>query len=181
MTIYLIDAAGQLHGPVELLEVPGLGQQMPSNAIELVNPLPVAEPGYVWGLVDAVPQQLPDHRGAIYRTDTGQEEQFEQIGPLPDGFTTEPFPGQFHIWSGDAWVIDQSAQLDAALLAERVWRNARIAESDYLAMPDYPISPEQRGELYAYRQALRNWPQTDAFPDSKHRPMAPAWMTALPL
>jgi len=44
------------------------------------------------------------------------------------------------------------------------WRNAELARTDILvATPDHP----QRGELIAYRTALRDWPSTDSFPATR--------------
>ena len=34
----------------------------------------------------------------------------------------------------------------------------KIAETDYLAMPDYPLSDEDKAAVMAYRQALRDIP-----------------------
>ena len=43
-------------------------------------------------------------------------------------------------------------------------RNALIAETDYLLMPDYPITAECRANLTAYRQALRDITKQDGAP-----------------
>jgi hypothetical protein len=40
----------------------------------------------------------------------------------------------------------------------RAQRNALLAETDYLIMPDYPATKEQKEEIKAYRQALRDLP-----------------------
>lgn len=50
-------------------------------------------------------------------------------------------------------------------------RNALLAETDYLLMPDYPISEEYLNRIKEYRQELRdltkqeNFPENVAFPD----------------
>lgn len=62
---------------------------------------------------------------------------------------------------------------------ERVWRDGEIAHTDYLAMPDYPLTDAQRTELYAYRQALRDWPSADSFPTADNRPQPPTWLAAI--
>lgn len=46
----------------------------------------------------------------------------------------------------------------------RAERDSKIAETDYLAMPDYPLSDGDRVQLFAYRQALRDIPEQDGFP-----------------
>ena len=45
-------------------------------------------------------------------------------------------------------------------------RNLLLSESDYLMMVDYPISDEKKQEIKVYRQALRDIPQQDGFPDN---------------
>lgn len=46
----------------------------------------------------------------------------------------------------------------------RVWRNSKINSTDNVAQtPDYP----NRDAILTYRQKLRDWPSTDAFPDTK--------------
>ncbi|MNN44238.1 hypothetical protein D3C81_1585180 [compost metagenome] len=174
--IYLNLAGGGLDGPITLPVVPGIGVQMPDNAIELPAELPAPDAGHAWALVAGKPKQLQDHRGIVYSTVDGRPLSHETLGPLPDGTTNAPKPGLFYTWGGDGWVLDEVAQLEAAHATERAWRNAQIAATDFLVMPDYPISAERRDELYAYRQRLRDWPVTGQFPDADHRPQPPAWI-----
>ncbi len=58
-------------------------------------------------------------------------------------------------------------------VAIRNTRDYMIKSTDYFAMPDYPITSEQRNELTIYRQALRDLPQTYASPDDVVWPTAP--------
>lgn len=69
--------------------------------------------------------------------------------------------------------------------AERVWRNAEVQSTEWLVArhrdeQDLGKTPtlisEQFSELLAYREALRDWPQTANFPDSQYRPLAPPWI-----
>ncbi|MBA1184500.1 hypothetical protein G7000_05405 [Pseudomonas stutzeri] len=106
MSIYITDNHGILQGPVELPVVPGVGIQLPGNAIELAKPLTETVDGHVWVLVDGQPQQLADHRGIVYSTETGASVQLERLGALPEGLTTEPRPSADHGWNGQAWAID---------------------------------------------------------------------------
>ena len=47
---------------------------------------------------------------------------------------------------------------------ERAWRNRELARTDTLMLlPDYP----DKEALTTYRQALRDWPSTADFPDTK--------------
>lgn len=46
----------------------------------------------------------------------------------------------------------------------RIWRNQELERTDFLAVvPDYPY----KEQLTAYRQALRDWPATTDFPDTR--------------
>lgn len=110
MHIYIADNARVLSGPVVLPVIPGLGIQMPSNAIQLAAKLANPAAGKVWALVDGQPQQLADHRGTVYRTDTGAAEQHTELGNLPEGLTTLPRPSVDHSWSGNAWTFDATLQ-----------------------------------------------------------------------
>lgn len=43
----------------------------------------------------------------------------------------------------------------------RKWRDRRLQATDnYLTVPDFPITEEQKAELVQYRQALRDYPKT---------------------
>ena len=62
---------------------------------------------------------------------------------------------------------------DALADAARARRDALITATDYLLMPDYPISAEQLAEVRAYRQALRDVPLQAGFPQTIDWPMPP--------
>ena len=48
----------------------------------------------------------------------------------------------------------------------RQQRDALLSETDYLMMPDYPMSELARENLKVYRQALRDVPKQPDFPNS---------------
>lgn len=110
MHIYIADEAGVLSGPVELPVIPGIGIQLPSNAIQVAKKLANPAAGKVWALLGGQPQQVADYRGTVYRTNTGAAEQHTALGNLPEGLTTVPRPSVDHSWSGNAWVFDASLQ-----------------------------------------------------------------------
>jgi hypothetical protein len=56
----------------------------------------------------------------------------------------------------------------------RLERNRRIAATDYLAMPDYPLSEEEKAAVMVYRQALRDVPTQEGFPREVVWPEVPA-------
>lgn len=69
---------------------------------------------------------------------------------------------------------------------ERNWRDQtllvaigiRDRHRDQLEIEvDTTISSDQFTDLLIYMQTLRDWPQSPDFPDSEHRPIAPAWIT----
>ena len=63
---------------------------------------------------------------------------------------------------------------DEDLAAEaREKRNALIAETDYLVMPDYPLPEDRRQAVMAYRQALRDVPEQAGFPRQIDWPVKP--------
>lgn len=57
-----------------------------------------------------------------------------------------------------------------ALDALRAERTARLTACDWTQLPDAPLTPEQRTAWAAYRQALRDLPETYA-----HDPAAVVW------
>ena len=46
----------------------------------------------------------------------------------------------------------------------RAKRNSLLSQTDYLMMPDYPISDDKRKLIEEYRQALRDIPEQSGFP-----------------
>lgn len=86
------------------------------------------------------------------------------------------------------------AEAEAARLAEfnsegsrferlRAERDRRLAETDYLLMPDYPLSEGQRTVLQVYRQALRDLPSQEDAPwdgggEETPWPEIPNWVKA---
>lgn len=70
---------------------------------------------------------------------------------------------------------------------ERTWRNSQLQSSEWLAarhrdesdlQGNTTLSAVQFVELLTYRQALRDWPAAEAFPDSPGRPGVPSWFAA---
>lgn len=124
--IYLITQGDVLTGPVTIPVIPGVGVQLPGNALVLDDVLTPCAEGYAWGVVDQVPVQLKDSRGLVYSTVTGHSFEWESLGELPDDITTAPFPGPFHIWQDGAWHLDESAQKASMAAQMLVERDARL-------------------------------------------------------
>lgn len=55
----------------------------------------------------------------------------------------------------------------------RAKRDHLLSQTDYLLSSDYPIAPESLDAVKAYRQALRNIPQQQGFPDDVDWPSLP--------
>lgn len=53
---------------------------------------------------------------------------------------------------------------DHQALAVRIKRNTLIADTDYLLMPDYPITAEKLTLVKTYRQLLRDITKQNGFP-----------------
>ncbi|MDD1138561.1 hypothetical protein M5G22_13490 [Pseudomonas sp. TNT2022 ID233] len=120
MHTYIADGAGQLIGPVFFPITPGFGEQLPSNATQLAAILSKPGTGKVWALVDGQPRQLADHRGTVYRTDTGSEAEHAALGELPEGLTSLPRPSENHQWHNGRWV-EVLDELYANKVAEINW------------------------------------------------------------
>ncbi len=79
-------------------------------------------------------------------------------------------------WQAEKARLDAEAEAaEVARLAEynsesarfsrlRAERDARVAATDYLLMPDYPLSDEARAAVRDYRQTLRDLPSRDGAP-----------------
>jgi len=61
-------------------------------------------------------------------------------------------------------VVPTDAEIaEAKEIEARQWRDSELARTDSLSLlTDHP----QKTEIAAYRTALRDWPSTDAFPDT---------------
>ena len=75
----------------------------------------------------------------------------EDLGPLPAGaMTTRP---------------EKPAPTEAELFQQlRAERDRRLAATDYLLMPDYPLDDTLKENVQAYRQALRDLPAQEGAP-----------------
>lgn len=62
---------------------------------------------------------------------------------------------------------------DIELITRRE-RNRRLLESDRLMLPDYPIDEATRQAVIAYRQALRDLPEQEGWPENVQWPICPA-------
>ncbi|MGB5957706.1 phage tail assembly chaperone [Pseudomonas sp.] len=89
--------------------------------------------------------------------------------------------------AGDLPVLaDRPPPTEAELAAsERSWRDAQLVAADPLVTRHRDerdvggattLTGNQYSELLSYRQGLRDWPQSELFPDVSERPLAPPWL-----
>lgn len=102
----------------------------------------------------------------------------------------EPAPGKVrgHDAEGLPILIDPPVHVltvDELAAAERLWRDGQVSTTEWLVtrhrdeldmQQATTLTAEQFTALLTYRQALRDWPQSEAFPDTQQRPIAPAWI-----
>lgn len=88
------------------------------------------------------------------------------------------------------WVADGGQTLpksttEEAAMEERRWRDLELQGVAWLRErhrdqtelgSDTTLTADQYSELLTYMQQLRDWPQSDSFPDASKRPVPPAWI-----
>ena len=115
----------------------------------------------------------------------GKQGHIEWLGyghepPRNEPLAADSYAGQVapyvELWKEEKARLEQAAaEAEAARLAEynseearferlRSERDQRLAATDYLLMPDYPLSDDQRTILQVYRQALRDLPSQEGAP-----------------
>ena len=104
------------------------------------------------------------------------------VSTVPEGAVLGPCPDEGGISSLEGLIgcLDfygypkGELKTDAEFAAEaREKRNALLAETDYLVMPDYPLDDEKKAAVLAYRQALRDVPEQEGFPRQIGWPVKP--------
>ncbi len=90
--------------------------------------------------------------------------------------------------SNNAMIVDRGDYYEAVPVPElteeelarnvRGTRDAKLSATDYLVVPDYPISPEDLEAVKAYRQALRDIPEQSGFPKNVQWPVEPQFLSA---
>ena len=88
----------------------------------------------------------------------------------------------------NAMIVDQGDYYEAVPIPEptvqelassvRSQRDTKLSATDYLVVPDYPISPEDLEAVKVYRQALRDIPEQSGFPKNVQWPVEPQFLSA---
>ena len=100
-------------------------------------------------LTDGQAQTLLDYNG------------FVSIEQNEDGMTVTP--------NTEAWEAWKAEQPDPSILvAEEVrqQRNTLLSETDWTQLNDAPLTDEEKEKYRTYRQALRDIPQQESFPEN---------------
>lgn len=133
-----------------------------------------------------IPEAIPENRRVeCYTLPDGKIWSVEEarfVSSVPDGALALPCVDEHGNSSID--VLHECLQFYGYPLGElatdedlakeaREKRNALIAETDYLAMPDYPLDEERKAAVLAYRQALRDVPEQAGFPRQIDWPVKP--------
>ena len=88
----------------------------------------------------------------------------------------------------NSMIVDQGDYYEAVPVPEptvqelasmvRSQRDAKLSDTDYLVVPDYPISPEDLEAVKVYRQALRDIPEQSGFPKNVQWPVEPQFLSS---
>lgn len=126
---------------------------------------------YLTGIHTSMPAdavEIPDDRyeAMIGNPDPGKVRSHDAQGlPIlidPPGLTADEVAAQERAWRDGE-------------LAARQWLRDRHRDEQDLGRAT-TLSEAQFAELLEYLQALRDWPQTQAFPDTALRPVPPDWI-----
>lgn len=95
------------------------------------------------------------------------------FGPCPDEHGKSSLEGLIGCLHFYGYELGEMATNEDLASEAREKRNALIAETDFMLMPDYPLSEAKRQALMAYRQTLRDVPAQAGFPRQIDWPVKP--------
>lgn len=90
-----------------------------------------------------------------------------------------------HRQDGTPYLVDLVLTHEEVAALERAWRDSVLAQAVWLRDRhrdqleiggSTTLTAEQFQELLVYMQSLRDWPQSNLFPDIEQRPAAPLWI-----
>ena len=96
-----------------------------------------------------------DLRGTkIYSTETGAETTMQEVGDIPEGYTTLQPSSEFDIWDGEKWVLDTEKQhqndIDETTSQKKQLLSKATEQISYLQdAVDLQIATEQETQLLA--------------------------------
>lgn len=86
---------------------------------------------------------------------------------------------------GRPTLVDPAPDPDAKANQERTWRDAELEGVQWLRDRHRDelelsiatsLTADQYSELLSYVQSLRDWPQSEGFPERERRPKTPQWV-----
>lgn len=122
----------------------------------------------------------------------GKQGHIEWLGsgdepPHNEPLAADSYAGQVapyvELWKEEKARLAEYNNEEARFERLRSERDQRLAATDYLLMPDYPLSDDQRTILQVYRQALRDLPSQEGAPwdggaEDTPWPEIPNWVKA---
>ena len=69
--------------------------------------------------------------------------------------------------------FNEAGNLNVLAAQSRAQRDARLSACDWTQMVDSPLSEEEKAAYQTYRQALRDVPQQEGFPETINWPEEP--------
>lgn len=96
-------------------------------------------------------------RRTVYSTTDGQAKEIADNDVTPEGYTETERPDNRYDWDGVEWVVN----LDRAWESVRSIRDGLLSACDWAMVPD---APTDKVAWTAYRQALRDLPETQTDP-----------------
>lgn len=123
-----------------------------------------------------------DQRGTVFNVHSGESVHWDQLGPVPAGFTKDQRPSPYHTWVGGEWELDEDAErqgqtADAVGTRDNLIREAatRIAPlQDAVDLGE--ASDEDMANLKKwkqYRVALNRIDQQSGYPVTIDWPVEP--------
>ena len=149
--VYNVDAKGELlQATYQYLPI-GIG--LPANAYldapkSVKDNQAIIHNGQQW----TYPKDL---RGTIiYSTETGAETTMQEVGEIPDGYTTSKPTSEFDSWDGEKWVLDTEKQhqhdVDIATSQKKQLLSEANEQISYLQdAVESEIASEQETQLLA--------------------------------
>lgn len=105
-------------------------------------------------------------RRTVYSTTDGQAKEIADNDATPEGYTDTERPDEFHEWNGSEWLPNSDLKWSEI----RSIRDGLLAACDWTMVADAPTDKTAWG---AYRQALRDLPETQTDPFNIVWPVPP--------
>lgn len=151
--------------------VPGMATLVaPPDVDEGFVPVLDAE-GESWSIVE-------DSRGPVYETSSGAPRTWEDLGPIPETVTKQPWPGAYYIWADGAWSLDEAAEVESVRQAAASKRDSLLGVAALRIAPLQDAVDLGKGTP-AKVALLKKWKEyrvdLDDIPDQAGYPLNITW------